>query len=120
MLIVGVPIPRYVNFQQTRLPANVSVAVPEPARIPWTQAPVSVALNVRTSSACVANDVFDVAAGTGGVWVSNRGAPEVAHVDPATDRIVGRIEFPPGTEPHGVAVTPAMVSVSVADPADDT
>lgn len=67
-----------------------------------------------------ANDVFDVAAGTGGVWVANRGAAEIVHVDPATDRVVGRIEFPTGTEPHNIAVTPTMIWVTVANPADDT
>lgn len=75
---------------------------------------------IDVSSLNLANDVFDVAAGAGGVWVANRGAPELVHVDPNTDRIVGRVPFPAGTEPHGVAVTPTMVWVTVANPADDT
>jgi DNA-binding beta-propeller fold protein YncE len=75
---------------------------------------------INVSSLNLANDVFDVAAGAGGVWIANRGAPELVHVDPTMDRVVGRIEFPAGTEPHGIAVTPTMVWVSVANPADDT
>jgi DNA-binding beta-propeller fold protein YncE len=74
---------------------------------------------IDVSSRARENDVFDVAAGAGSVWVANRGAREVVHVDPSTDRVIGRVELPWGTEPHGIAVTPDRVWVSVANPADD-
>lgn len=64
--------------------------------------------------------LVDVQAGSSGVWAANRTDHDVVRIDPTTDRVVARVVLPWGTEPHGIAVTPTMVWVSVANPADDT
>ena len=68
----------------------------------------------------ISSYLVDVQAGSSGVWAANRTDHDVVRIDPATDRVVARIVLPWGTEPHGIAVTPTLVWVSVANPADDT
>jgi DNA-binding SARP family transcriptional activator/DNA-binding beta-propeller fold protein YncE len=58
-----------------------------------------------------------VSAGPHGVWaVENH---HLVRIDPATDHVVDRTRFPPGTEPKAVAQTPDDVWVSVGNPKDD-
>ena len=51
-----------------------------------------------------------VAVGAGGVWVATGTAGQIVHIDPASGRIVGRIDIGPGLReiavgPHDVWVT---------------
>ena len=61
--------------------------------------------------------LYGVSAGEHGVWaVENH---HVVRIDPATDRVVARIPFPPGTESKAVASTASDVWISVGNPKDD-
>jgi DNA-binding SARP family transcriptional activator/DNA-binding beta-propeller fold protein YncE len=58
-----------------------------------------------------------VSAGAHGIWaVENH---HIVRIDPANDRVLVRIRFPPGTEPKAVTSTPNDVWISVGNPKDD-
>ena len=58
-----------------------------------------------------------VSAGPHGVWAIED--HDLVRIDPANDKVVDRIHFPPGTEPKAVASTPNDVWITVGNPKDD-
>jgi DNA-binding SARP family transcriptional activator/streptogramin lyase len=59
----------------------------------------------------------NVSAGPHGVWaVENH---HVVRIDPADDRVILRIRFPPGTEPKAAVSTDKLVWIAVGNPKDD-
>jgi DNA-binding SARP family transcriptional activator/streptogramin lyase len=61
--------------------------------------------------------LYGVSAGPHGVWAVEE--HHIVRINPANDRVVTRIPFPPGTEPQAVASTPSDVWITVGNPKDD-
>jgi DNA-binding SARP family transcriptional activator/DNA-binding beta-propeller fold protein YncE len=61
--------------------------------------------------------ISGVSAGPHGVWAIED--HHIVRIDPANDRVLARIRFPPGTEPKAVTSTPNDVWISVGNPKDD-